>query len=93
MSQTKCFTFVFCHTGFCGRLDLVLLDSELSKEGEILSKCSPLKKGSFFHVLGSLTEVKDEKEWINDKKTGEGETDQMANSLPGILLRGGKQEF
>lgn len=52
-----------------------------------------IEEGLVSHVLGSLTEVKDEEEWVNDQKTGEGETDQMANSLPGILLRGGKQGF
>lgn len=93
MSQTKCFKFVFCHKGSCGRRDLVLLDHELSKEREVLSKCSPLKKRSFHHVLGSLPVVKDEREWANDKKTGEGETKKMANSLPCVLLRRVKQEF
>lgn len=93
MSQTKCFKFVFCLKGSYGRWDLVLLDHELSKEREVSSKCSPLKKRSFHQVLGSLTMVKDEKEWVNDKKTGEGETKKMANSLPCILLRGIKQEF
>lgn len=37
--------------------------------------------------------VKDEKEWVNNKQTGEGETKKMASSLPCILLRGIKQEY
>lgn len=92
MSQTKGFKFVFCRQGSYGRPALVL-DSELSEEGEVSSKCSQLEKGSFHRVLGSLTVVNDEKEWINDKKTGEGETQKMARNFACILVSEESKNF